>query len=296
MEPTDWDSAWEEAPLKMDKTLQRKIFKQVKEEIGWKRQRSLPFGRIAAAVLLMLSVGLSVYLYQRQARPLMHDMVVQVERGQRVHVILPDGSRVAVNSGSELSYGDGFDQKDRVLSLKGEAYFEVAHDKKRPFIVKAGGLAVRAVGTCFDVKSYAGDAEASAVLISGRVEVSTDKECLSLLPDERVSLNKRSGEMTKSRVDNASSYADWRHDSLTFNGDTFEEIARTLERQYNIRITFASEALKKYRFRGTSPDNSLENILQVLSLASPLSYELRDSVVILREDKARSAYYEHTLK
>ncbi len=102
--------------------------------------------------------------------------------------------------------------------------------------------------------------------------------------------------MEKSSVDNAADYINWKYNELTFNGETFESIAHTLERYYNTRIIFESESLKKYRFTGTPGNTSLESILQILSLTSPLTYEVKDSVIVLRENMKEKAYYEKALK
>ena len=102
--------------------------------------------------------------------------------------------------------------------------------------------------------------------------------------------------MEKSSVENAKEYINWKYNELTFKGETFENIVHTLERYYNTRIVFESESLKKYRFTGTPGNTSLESILQILSLTSPLSYEVKDSLIILRENVKQKAYYEKALK
>ena len=239
--------------------------------------------------------GLSVYYYT-MSQMIMPDMIVSVEKGQKANVVLPDGSKVWVNSDSRLSYGSRFNQKERVLSLEGEAYFEVTPDKDRPFIVETDELAVRALGTSFNVKSYEEEKDASTVLMTGKVEVTSDYDRLVLNPNERIVFNKQTGHMEKSTVENTGDYINWKYNALTFNGETFENIVHTLERYYNTRIVFESETLKKYRFTGTPGNTSLESILQILSLTSPLSYEVRDSMIILRENVKQKAYYEKALK
>lgn len=303
----DWtNEEWNAASSQMDTQLQRKLLGQIKDKINQDNTIQLPAksklhtlylwaGRVASIVLLVLLTGLSVYYYTANQQD-MQDMIVSVEKGQKANVVLPDGSKVWVNSDSKLSYGNRFNQKERVLSLEGEAYFEVAPDKDRPFIVETNEMAVRALGTSFNVKSYDDEKDASTVLMTGKVEVTTNSECLTLTPNEKIIFNRLTGHMEKSSVDNASDYINWKDNALTFNGETFENIVHTLERYYNTRILFESESLKKYRFTGTPGNTSLESILQILSLTSPLSYEVTDSVIILRENMKQKAYYEKALK
>ena len=304
----DWaEEEWNAAASEMDTKLQRKLFGQIKEKISQIDRTCLPekenrprklylwSARVASVILLLLMTGLSVYYYT-MSQMIMPDMIVSVEKGQKANVVLPDGSKVWVNSDSRLSYGSRFNQKERVLSLEGEAYFEVTPDKDRPFIVETDELAVRALGTSFNVKSYEEEKDASTVLMTGKVEVTSDYDRLVLNPNERIVFNKQTGHMEKSTVENTGDYINWKYNALTFNGETFENIVHTLERYYNTRIVFESETLKKYRFTGTPGNTRLESILQILSLTSPLSYEVRDSMIILRENVKQKAYYEKALK
>lgn len=174
----------------------------------------------------------------------MQDMIVSVEKGQKANVVLPDGSKVWVNSDSRLIYGSRFTSKERILELEGEAYFEVAPDKDRPFIVETNDLAVRALGTSFNVKSYEEEKDISTVLMTGKVEVSSSYDRLVLNPNERIVFDKQTGHMEKSSVENAEEYINWKFNELTFKGETFENIVHTLERYYNTRIVFESESLK----------------------------------------------------
>lgn len=300
------DEEWDAAASVMDTALQQKLLGQIKDKIGRERKIQLLVkkqhhklyqwtARIASVIILLLLTGISVYQYAKH-QSVMPDMVVSVEKGQKASVVLPDGSKVWVNSDSKLSYGSRFNQEERVLTLEGEAYFEVTPDKERPFIVKTNELSVRALGTSFNVKAYGEDNDVSTVLMTGRVEVTSNLDRFILNPNEKIVFDRQTGRMNKSSVEDTGHYINWKHHILTFNGETFENIAHTLERNYNTRIVFESEALKKYRFTGTLGNTSLESILQILSLTSPLSYEVRDSVIILSENVNQKAYYEKALK
>lgn len=306
----DWaEEEWSMASTEMDADVQQRLLVRIKNKINRESnvRLSIPTkenkqyklylwtSRIASIAMIILLTSLSVYYYTAKQLK-MQDMIVSVDKGQKATIVLPDGSKVWINSDSKLVYGSRFTAKERVLELEGEAYFEVAPDKDRPFIVETDDLSVKALGTTFDVKSYKEDNWASTVLMSGKVEVRSRKEILILEPDQRILFDKATGKMEKSVVTDATDYSGWMYNTLSFDAETFENIVQTLQRLYNTRIIFESESLKKYRFTGTPGNTSLESILQILSLTSPLSYEVKDSVIILRENTKEKAWYEKALK
>lgn len=303
----DWmDKEWDAASSGMESDLQQKLLGQIKKKISLETQQ-IPLkrnkyrtlylwtARIASVVILLLLTGISVYRYAMEQQK-MQDMIVSVEKGQKANITLPDGSKVWVNSDSRLIYGSRFTSKERILELEGEAYFEVAPDKMRPFIVETKNISVKALGTSFDVKSYKEDNWVSAVLMTGKVEVWSENEKLILEPNQRILFDKSTGKMEKSKVMDATDFSGWMYNTLSFEAETFENIVQTLQRLYNTKIVFESESLKKYRFTGSPGNTSLESILQILSLTSPLSYEVKDGVIVLRENKKEKAWYEKALK
>lgn len=292
---------WNAASSEMDSQLQRKLLGQIKDKINQGTERSklhsiyLYTARIAAIIALLLLTGICMYHYTKKQYAV-SDMVVLVEKGQKANVVLPDGSKVWINSDSRLVYGSSFNMKERILQLEGEAYFEVAPDKNRPFIVETKDISVKALGTSFDVKSYKEDNLISTVLMTGKVEVKSNQEKMILEKNQRVLFDKSTGKMEKGEVANATDFSGWMYNTLNFEAETFESIVHTLQRLYNTKIVFESESLKKYRFTGTPGNTSLESILQILSLTSPLSYDVQDSVIVLRENMKEKAWYEKALK
>ena len=158
----DWaDEEWNVAASEMDTKLQRQLFGQIKEKISQIDKTRLPekenrrrkfdpwFARVASVILLLLMTGLSVHYYT-MSQMIMPDMIVSVEKGQKANVVLPDGSKVwgQFTFPGRLD-GSRFNRKERVLSLEGEAYFEVTPDKDRPFIVETDELAVPCIRNQF---------------------------------------------------------------------------------------------------------------------------------------------------
>lgn len=300
----EWlDEEWENTSSDMDEQLQKalyaKIEAQTTAQTPQRKSVKLTFPRVArwAAIFLMPIIsGISVYLISEKRLVPEGDLKILVDKGQKVSAILPDGSKVWVNSASRLSYGNHYNEKDRILELEGEAYFEVKPDKKRPFIVRTKNFSVKALGTSFNVKSYNNETIQSALLVKGRVEVSTPFAATILNPNERIILNTKSKTMVKEVATDVNSTTCWMKNELSFDGETLESIVSTLERRYNVEIEFASESLKKYHFTGTIGNTNLQSILQILSFTSPITYEMNGTTIVLKEDKHEKIYFEKATK
>ena len=244
--------------------------------------------RYAAMFLLPFIGGIFTYYFfiDKGTDALsMKDMEVIVERGQKAKVSLPDGTSVWMNSDTKLKYAADFNHKDRIIELDGEAFFDVAKNKEKPFIVRANDLEVQALGTQFNVKAYSTDNQIVTSLIEGMVEVRDKKEAVILNPNEVADFYKFDNKIVKKRMEDVDFVLAWRVNELAFNGENLEEIATTLERLYNINIVFESPKLKKIRFSGKIKNNNLENVFQLINLVVPISYIIKDSVVILRDKK-----------
>ncbi|MDD4713274.1 MAG: FecR family protein [Bacteroidales bacterium] len=297
-EQTWMQEQWNATTDKMNPKVQQRIFENIKQineskqVFHWKKWIA-----VAASFLLVLTTSLSVYfLYEGQSRNFSGDMIVTAQKGQKVTVTLSDGSRVWVNSGSKLAYGSRYNQKERMINLEGEAYFEVVKNKNAPFIVHSNNFSVKALGTAFDVKAYPEDKKIVVSLINGKVEVGDNDSKTYLMPNQRVLYDCVSKNMVKTDVEDCSVYAEWRNNRLNFESDTFEEIASMLERNYNIRFVFESPGLKKFHYSGSLSNTNIESVLQAFALTSPLQYQIKDSAIYLKENKEMVPFYQHVMK
>ena len=251
--------------------------------------------RIAALFLLPLITGITVYqLTTNTAQN--QEMVVKVDKGQKAILTLPDGSEVSMNPSSRLSYDAEFNKKERSLQLTGEAFFKVAKDPKRSFIIHAGAISIKALGTSFYVKAYEEDNNVTVALEEGKVAVTTDTQQYVLLPNECVIYNKKTQMFTKSVITEGVNYSAWKENTLQFNNERLGDIALTLERIYNTQIIFESESLKEQRITGTLKNNNLKSIFNTFMLSCPILYEIEDSVITLSENKALSPYFQSKQK
>lgn len=280
------------SPSTMDNDVQARIFRNIENKIGNKDKtdkveqnhfQPTKWLRVAAMFVLPVITAVAMYFY-RSPDETPGQLVVAVERGQKANITLPDGSKVWLNSQSRLTYSTNFNVKQRELQLDGEAYFEVAHNPDKPFIVRSNDIAVRALGTAFGVKAYNEDLLISSILMKGKVLVTTPDGETILKPNERIMYDKTTHKKVQSTVTNATDFTGWIHNELRFEDESLADIAKTVQRIYNVDVVFASEKLKYQRYTGTINNNSLENVLNIISLTSPVSFQINNQRVTLSEN------------
>ena len=235
----------------------------------------------AAILVLPILSALAIYHFaQGDVGENQNPVTITAAYGEKAEVKLADGSHVWLNSGSSLTYDNKFNRKERDVYLHGEAYFEVAKDKKRPFIVKTTAMNIEALGTAFNVSAYDNESSVSSVLLEGSIKITTGEQERVLAENERATFHKTHRTLVTDRV-YASDFVQWKNGNLYFENRSFEEIANTLARVFNVEIRFASQKLRPIRFSGTLGNSSIRNALDILSLTSPMRYEMRGTTIEL---------------
>ncbi|MDR2948264.1 MAG: FecR domain-containing protein [Prevotella sp.] len=291
-----YDKKWEQAASDSEKDVEERIWSKLHKQI-----QSEPVGnlavpvkysllqkglRIAASVLIPLfCIGLGYFASENKGTRGNDKITVRAEAGQKAGIQLPDGSSILLNSSSSLTYDGSFNNKERIVYLQGEAYFEVNKDKARPFIVKVNDISVEALGTSFDVKAYPDDNYIMATLIEGSIRVKSPYQSEVLFSNEKLTLSKSNGAFTKNSLPDAAKNISWIDNRLAFEQEPLGNIAKILERMYSIRIIFASDELKDIRFSGVINNNSLDNVLQLITLVSPVSYSRKNNATIIIHSK-----------
>ncbi len=234
--------------------------------------------KVAAILLLPLVIAGSIFFFsQHQKISILSNNIststINAPPGSRITFELPDGSHGYLNSGSTLTYSIPFNE-NRKVELKGEAWFSVVKDRKNPFEVKAGNSTIEVLGTSFNLTAYPEDNYIEVVLEEGSVAFKADPKAriTHLKPNERLLFKDKS--ITIDKVE-PKKYSGWTKGELVFRGDKMEEIARRLERWYNIKVIITNEKLLDYSFRGTFIDAALEDVLNLLSMTSPLEYNIK---------------------
>ena len=205
---------------------------------------------------------------------------VVADRGQKSSVTLPDGSHVWLNSASRICYSSDFNKKDRNIILEGEAYFEVAKNKKIPFVVNASGMSITAVGTEFNVRNYSDEDEVCATLVEGKVIASVPGSDISLTYGQEAVLNRDSGEMSFAVVSDLNHMVPWRSNEILLDGESLDNLSRILSRMYNVDVYFENDSIKTYTYTGLIRNNSLQNVLELVSNTSPVAYGIYDDKIV----------------
>ena len=258
--------------------------------------------RMAAAIFLGLAgIGImSYYRWGQQPAGSTMERTVQVGYGGKRVLVLADGTTVWLNAGSRLVYPASFTGKTREVQLEGEAFFDVAQQTHQPFFVHTGKITVRVLGTRFNVKAYREDAQVSATLISGKIQVilNEDPEKKILLsPHEKLTVMNVVGDkgQTQDRVkENELRYqvqlvpqaeTDWVNNKMVFNNESFEEVARQMERRYAVHIEFDNETLRREHVSGIFEKENLSQALEILKMTTRFNYKIDSNVVKLVADQ-----------
>ena len=215
--------------------------------------------RYAAAIVgvMVLAAGLA-YWFRNKAEEL---VVASAAHGQVREMLLPDGTKVWLNQSSVLKYPRAFEGKERHVYLDGEAYFEVARNHEKPFMVKSPAMDVRVLGTSFNIKCRPDNSFAETTLIEGEVEVKdkSDKGRITLLPGQKAVLNRVTGRMQVKQVDPKMEIV-WHNDLIPFEKSSIFQIAAALERFYGVKIILSPDVDSTNTYSGVLKKKDLSLI------------------------------------
>jgi ferric-dicitrate binding protein FerR (iron transport regulator) len=197
-------------------------------------------------------------------------------KGQKATFILEDGTKIFLNSNSEISFPKKFDDRTRQVVLKGEAFFEVA-EEERPFIVQTGDIAVEVLGTSFNVKESE-EGLLSVALVTGKVRIDDQKGNRLMLDPSEMMVFDRSGEFRKTGFDPLE-MTGWKDKTLVFKNNGIQEVKSRLENWYGVEISLKGEFPQNWSYSGIYQDETLENVLLGLSRATELTFSLQDKKV-----------------
>ncbi|MDH6312920.1 transmembrane sensor [Parabacteroides sp. PFB2-10] len=271
--------------VEMDIALERlrsRVFSAEQNRVSRKRFR-ISWQHVAAAFLVLLSIGYGIY-GQRTVVETVREIVIQNQlitaKGSKGQFILPDGSIVWLNSGSKLIYPEQFEEGCRLVTLEGEAYFQVTEDKSRPFIVQAKDVEIEVLGTSFNISNHAALNTVETVLITGSIEanINATGETFLLKPNELLTYEKETGEAI-TEITSAQYHIDWIKDRLIFDNDRLSDIITSLEGWYAVRIDCPKYFSEKQRLSFTVRGENLEEILLAMSLIIPIKYTINENQV-----------------
>ncbi len=251
-----------------------------------KKARRWKILSIAVSLIFLMVCG-SLFLLKKQESISAEMIIAGSAYGEIRKIELPDGSLVWLNAGSQLIYPEQFAPDNREVYVMGEAYFDVVKDKSRPFIVKSDMVAVKVLGTRFNIRSYPEDEESEITLESG--SVGFDKvnnkfaNILYLVPDQRAAISKKTGNVTIENV-SSSNFTGWKERKLRFKSEPFADIVTDLERTFNVSIEVRSEKLKNEVYTGKfESGENLDQILNLIKLNTRMKYTRNNSNYIISE-------------
>ncbi len=228
-----------------------------------------------------------VYQNQTNSDKLAYN-TLKIPFGKKFRLQLSDGTMVHINSGSTLKYPVKFIAgENRQVYLDGEAFFDVAKDKKHPFIVNADNLNVRVLGTHFNVSNYPEDTFTDVVLVEGSVgmyssneEFNADKSTI-LKPGYKGSFNKENASIFTRQVI-TEIYTSWIDGGLTFRNMTFKNIITKLERRYNVTIINKNEKLANEKFNASFKEESIENVMSYFNDVHGINYTIKNDQILIK--------------
>jgi len=251
----------------------------------------------AAAVLVVSAFFIARFFSNSSAKS---SKTFLAAYGERKNIQLPDGSDVTLNAGSKIEILGNFGKSTRDVFLEGEAFFDVKHNEKLPFVVHTVAMDVKALGTAFNVKAYLDEKTTETSLIRGLVEITlkeNNNRTMLLYPNQKIkwehplakkaaakplasdnvnSVNKPDSLVKKLVVtdDGAISEVAWKDNKLVFENDLFVDIALLLERWYGVEIEFRDDAIRNYHFTGTFEKEDIHTILDQLKESMAFNYKI----------------------
>ncbi|MDH6305446.1 transmembrane sensor [Parabacteroides sp. PF5-5] len=267
----------------LEEQMRESIWLQINRQRDKATKRTYLFKLTAIAASISILIGITTYAAYQLGYQNRNTQLVRLDNpaGMRSSIKLPDGSRVTMNAGSTLIYPAEFVSDTREVEIQGEAYFDVAFDKKHPFVVKAENIKVHVLSTLFNVKAYQDDQTIEVTLDEGLIQIESDDlaEAILIKPGEQMQYNKATRQFIHQKV-KTKNFTGWRDGKLYFVSSPLADIAKELERKFNVHITIESEDLKNTAFTGDFiRDESLEQILRVMTMDNRTSYKIEGSLV-----------------
>lgn len=293
------------------------------------KSRYITFIKYAASILILISAGFFAGKFSSVPSSVNNEnniAIVYAPMGSKAISVLPDGTKVWLNAGSRLEYKtNSYGIISREVELTGEAYFKVKTNPQKPFVVNAKGINVKAFGTEFNVKAYPEESQIVTTLVEGIVKIEgNDKNkrrfSLEMKPKQIVTLNapassrksvdeavktpENTNEDKKSRTEriitkplvindvNTEKYTSWKDNQWVLDGEEMGNLVVMLERKFNVKILVESPELNKYKFTGTFKNETLEQVLSVLKIVTPMKYTIGKGSVSLKIDPVLKARYQ----
>ena len=264
---------WNEAPnLRINRSVD--VEEQYQRFIG-SSNKPQKFYRYSAAAVILIIISFAIYFYTLSGRQVLNNNT----SGYQAYT-LEDGTKVWLNENSRLILPGGFNQKERKVSLSGEAYFEVDHDQTKPFRVLNKHSTIEVVGTHFNV--ITSDSLDEVYLLEGKVSVSKNMQYVLLNPGEKALITSSKSITTSAFTDD--NFLAWKTGKLSFENQTLGEISQTLEKHFHTTFQIANENTSHCKLTIAFDRLSLEDIMEELSFLLTIDFEIKDNHILIKGD------------
>jgi len=292
-----WFSRFDNTESALDGEKYSAIFKQMDKEmlsrIPEPKTRRLIIGNRwlqAAAVILFAGIGALIYRAfnnNTHANQLTYTSI-STKYGEKRMCRLTDGTQVYLNAGSVLRIPSTYGNHNRQVELTGEGYFIVKHDAAKPFFINTGKIVVTDIGTSFDVKSYADDRRIKVTVETGIVRIDKQSNntgkpetfAKALTADQQFVYNKQDGQYSLGCLQAGSATA-WHNNRLVFENAPFNEIARTLQRWYNVSVTLQNSTANTRHYTVSFNNEPVGEVLEVLKQLSGMHYQINHNKITI---------------
>ena len=242
--------------------------------------------RIAAMLILAIGTGWLIrdqLIIQFNNNELSELKEIVVPKGQMSQVFLADGTRIWVNADSKVTVPAVFSDHERSVTLEGEAFFEVAKDKSRPFHVKTENQLIEVLGTSFNVRAYPGSDFIQTTLKEGKIKLNTPNDEIILAPGEQSEMDRLTGKLNIKKV-NTNFYDSWKEGRYEFENENLIEVFKLLERWYDIELIYDASQFKNMYFSGVIRKNKpFSHFLVLLDHSIPIDYKQDGDRIIIKK-------------
>ena len=239
-----------------------------------------PWFKIAASLALLLGLGYLTLLLFDNPAPVEQQMVLvtkSTQWGQKLNIVLSDGTEVYLNSGSSITYPDHFASDIREVELIGEAFFDVAKNPDKPFLIQSGEVETMVLGTSFNVNTYPESEQIAVTVATGRVKVASKESEVFLMPHEQGVYHRKTKSISKEKIELAT-YLNWKEGILHFEDVALSKVIATLERWYGVRFVVENDDIGDCHLTASYDNARLDAILESIVYAKKgLQYEILDN-------------------
>jgi transmembrane sensor len=294
------DKEWKisEEKIKRGKSEKKIVYSKIQDQIfstdnrETKRKQAIAFIQKYAAlflIVLSLSVVLTYILVNDKTSEQLVYITKENPKGNRSSFLLPDGTKVWLNADSKLVYPKEFSQSLREVNLTGEAFFKVSENLNKPFRVVTEHIDVEVLGTSFNLEAYPSESTVQTTLVSGKIAVSDNSQMIErhryvMNKDHLAVFNKADRSFVIDKVD-VRFYTSWKDGKLLFDNKTFSEIRKELERVYDVTFIEGTELIDNFHYTITLTDETIEEVMQLISKSTPINYLIEENNIYLKEIK-----------